>query len=144
MILIPIRTQGSNDRDHWQQRHRRVQTERRHTAKCLLGQKRPQIPCRVILTRLSFGSLDDDNVRAALKGVRDEIASWLGIDDRRDTQVRYEYRQRRVARGQFGVEVEFGPPVSGAQFVLGVELPVPEKPSKRAGHHRPDPVDSPF
>ncbi len=122
MILIPIRTRGSNAREHWQARHRRVKGERLHTGRALLGQSRPEIPCTVILTRLSSGTLDDDNLTHALKGVRDEIAAWLGIDDRHSDQVRYEYRQRRVARGQYGVEVEFGPPVSGAQFVLGVEV----------------------
>lgn len=121
MILIPLRTQGSNAREPWQQRHRRVKGERTHTGRALLGQDRPAIPCTVILARLSSGTLDDDNLRAALKGVRDEIAAWLEVDDRHSHQVRYEYRQRRVPRGQYGVEVEFGPAVSGAQFVLGVE-----------------------
>jgi hypothetical protein len=122
MILIPIRTRGSNAREHWQARHRRVKGERLHTGRALLGQSRPEIPCTVILTRLSSGTLDEgDNLPAALKGVRDQIAAWLGIDDRHSDQVRYEYRQRRVPRGQYGVEVEFGPAVSGAQFVLGVE-----------------------
>ena len=123
MILIPIRTRGSNAREHWTARHERVKRERRHTASMLLGQQRPGIPCVVTLTRLSSGTLDPgDNLPAALKGVRDQIAAWLGIDDRHSHQVRYEYRQRRVPRGQYGVEVEFGPPVSGAQFVLGVEV----------------------
>ncbi len=122
MILIPIHTRGSNAREHWQQRHRRVKAERRHTASMLLGQQRPGIPCVVTLTRLSSGTLDEgDNLPAALKGVRDQIAAWLGIDDRHSDQVRYEYRQRKVPRGQYGVEVTFGPAVSGAQFVLGVE-----------------------
>lgn len=132
MILIPIRTKGSNASEHWQIRHRRVKGERKHTAKVLMTAVRPQIPCRVIMTRLSFGTLDDDNVRVALKGVRDQIAEWLGVDDRHHTQVRYEYRQKRCPRGQYGVEVEFGPPVSGAQFVLGIEV------------RQPDLVDSPF
>ena len=125
MILIPIRTRGSNAREHWTARHERVKRERRHTASALLGQHRPDIPCVVTLTRLSSGTLDDDNLRAACKAIRDQIAAWLGIDDRHSDQVRYEYRQRRVARGQYGVEVEFGPPVSGAQFVLGVEVKEP-------------------
>lgn len=123
MILIPIRTRGSNAREHWTARHRRVKRERRHTASALLGQHRPDIPCVVTLTRLSSGTLDEgDNLPAALKGVRDQIAAWLGIDDRHSDQVRYEYRQRRVARGQYGVEVEFGPAVSGAQFVQLTEV----------------------
>lgn len=122
MILIPIRTRGSNAREHWTARHRRVKGERLHTGRALLGQDRPDIPCTVILTRLSSGTLDEgDNLPAALKGARDQIAAWLGIDDRHSDQVRYEYRQRKVPRGQYGVEVTFGPAVSGAQFVLGVE-----------------------
>lgn len=122
MILIPIRTRGSNAREAWQQRHRRVKAEREMTAWALVGEDLPGIPCTVVLTRLSSGTLDDDNLTHALKGVRDEIAARLGVDDRRSHQVRYEYRQRRVARGQYGVEVEFGPPVSGAQFVLGIPV----------------------
>ena len=122
MILIPIRTRGSNAREHWQQRHRRVKAERRMTIFALLGEEGPSIPCTVVLTRLSSGTLDDDNLTHALKGVRDEIAAWLGVDDRHVDQVRYEYRQRKVPRGQYGVEVTFGPAVSGAQFVLGVEV----------------------
>lgn len=125
MILIPLRTRGSNARETWQARHRRVKGERLHTATALLGQQRPAIPCVVTLTRLSSGTLDDDNLRAACKAIRDQIAAWLGIDDRHGHQVRYEYSQRRAARGQYGVEVEFGPPVSGAQFVLGVEVKEP-------------------
>ena len=81
MILIPIRTRGSNAREHWQARHRRVKGERLHTATALLGQQRPAIPCVVTLTRLSSGTLDEgDNLPAALKGVRDQIAAWLASD----------------------------------------------------------------
>ena len=123
MIHVPIKTvSGMNAREHWRVKANRVKKERQATGWMLKGKPKPEIPCSVILTRLSFGSLDDDNLASALKGVRDEIAQWLGVDDRDRITVRYEYRQKRVARGEYGVEIEFGPPVSGAQLVLGVEV----------------------
>lgn len=51
---------------------------------------KPALPLVVELTRISFGKLDDDNLRAALKGVRDEIAWQFGINDR-DPIVRWDY-----------------------------------------------------
>lgn len=50
----------------------------------------PLVPVVVELTRISFGRLDDDNLRQALKGVRDEIAWQLGVNDR-DPIVRWDY-----------------------------------------------------
>lgn len=46
--------------------------------------------------------LDDDNLRSALKAVRDGIAEKLGIDDR-DPRVEWRYGQRK---GMVGVDVE--------------------------------------
>lgn len=43
------------------------------------------------------------------------FAEWLGVDDRHAQQVRYVYAQ---ARGAWGVRIEFGEPVAGAQFSL--------------------------
>lgn len=45
--------------------------------------------------------LDDDNLRAALKAVRDGIADAMGIDDR-DKRVRWAYAQ---SRGPYSVSV---------------------------------------
>lgn len=123
MLTIPIKTvPGLNAREPWQVRTGRVKRERKATAWLLKTITRPALPCSVILTRLSAGHMDDDNLPGALKSVRDEIAKWLGVDDRDRLTVRYVYRQRQVPRGQFGVEVEFGPAVSGAQMRLGVEV----------------------
>jgi len=80
--------------------------------------KRPQIPCTVILTRVApSAGVDDDNLVGALKGVRDQVAAWLGVDDRHRNQVRYRYAQRR---GEWGVEIAFGPPVAGAQLAFDI------------------------
>ena len=67
-------------------------------------------PCTVTLTRVAPSSgLDDDNLAGALKGVRDEVAKWLRVDDRDRATV---LRVRAAAR-PWGVRIEFGPPASG-------------------------------
>lgn len=125
MITFGLRTQGSNAREPWQARHRRVKLERKTTAIALMTLQRPALPCTVLLTRFAQSNgLDDDNLRAALKGVRDEVAKWLGVDDRNSTRVRYAYAQ---ARGVASVRIQFGPPASGAQLeLLGEVAPMGE------------------
>lgn len=119
MIAVPLRTvPGLNARELWQVRSSRVKKERRTVAWSLAGKPRPKIPCSVRLTRVApSAGVDDDNLPGALKGVRDQIAEWLGVDDRYRMQVRYVYAQRR---GPWGVEIEFCEPVVGAQFALSL------------------------
>lgn len=54
------------------------------------------LPAVVTLTRVGTGTrpLDDDNLRRALKAVRDVVAGWLGADDA-DPRIRWKYGQRR-------------------------------------------------
>lgn len=122
MIEVPgMKTKGANAREIWQARSTRVKRERRLVATALMGQKKPVIPCSVLLTRCApSAGLDDDNLTAALKGVRDQVADWLGVNDRDRTRVRYRYAQKRAP---WGVCIEFGPPVQGAQ--LEFDLPAP-------------------
>ena len=42
----------------------------------------------------------------ALKGVRDQVAAWLGVDDRHKHIVRYAYEQER---GPWAVRIEWRP-----------------------------------
>jgi len=49
----------------------------------------------VRMTRLSPQGLDDDNLASAMKGCRDAIAAWLGVDDRDTNRVRYFCYQGR-------------------------------------------------
>lgn len=117
MILVPIRTgRGLNDRECWQARQRRVKKQRQAVAWVLKSATRPDIPCSVLLTRIAPSSgLDDDGLVGSLKAIRDQVAEWLGVDDKHRDQVRYRYAQ---CRGEWGVCIEFGPPVAGAQHVL--------------------------
>lgn len=130
-ITFELRTQGSNAREMWQARHGRVKRERKATAKALAGVVRPSLPCSVLLTRVAQSSgLDDDNLLAALKGVRDEVAAWLGVDDRNNKRVAYRYAQ---CRGAASVWIQFGEPVSGQQFELLGEPVFEAQPIRRSG-----------
>lgn len=121
MITIPLRTSsGLNAREHFRVKAKRVKKEREAVRWVVASHKRPAVPCSVLLTRVApSNGLDDDNLVGSLKAVRDEIAAWLGVDDRKSLQVRYRYAQRR---GPWGVVIEFGPPVAGAQ--VEIEMPV--------------------
>ena len=116
-ILVPLKTaSGMNAREHWRARTSRVKKEREAVAWMLRTTTRPSIPCSVLLTRCAPSSgLDDDNLVSSLKSVRDEVAAWLGVNDRDRMTVRYQYAQTRAP---WGVRIEFGPPVVGAQLDL--------------------------
>lgn len=70
----------ANHRGHWRDKAALVKQARRATALALLelGAWRPELPCVVRMTRLAPRRLDDDNLVAAFKPVRDEIAAWAG------------------------------------------------------------------
>lgn len=116
-FTIPIRTRSTlNLREHWAVKAKRVKQERwatywaataikssaltRYRNRCEFGE-----PVTVTLVRISPRPLDDDNLRGALKGVRDEIAKLLGIDDR-DPVVRWDYGQRKGKPKEHAVEVD--------------------------------------
>jgi hypothetical protein len=96
----PNPTRGSQG--SWRASSARRKKQRRDAN--YLTPRRMQVPAIVLMTRLSSGELDDDNLRPALKSIRDGIADALGIDDR-DPSVRWEYAQARCKRGDEGVRV---------------------------------------
>ncbi len=64
-------------------------------------------PLVVRMTRLSRGELDDDNLRGALKAVRDGIADALGLKSDRDPRVEWRYAQDRASKKMpHGVRIE--------------------------------------
>jgi len=105
-IEVPLRTSsGLNAREHPMTRAKRVKAERDCVHWMLAGKPKPELPCVVTLTRTApSAGLDDDNLVGALKAVRDQVALWLGVDDKHRDQVRYQYEQ---ARGPWGVRIEF-------------------------------------
>lgn len=109
IVLDGLRTvPGMNVREHYMARFRRVRDEKERTAWELSRQpEKPSVPCVCVLIRFApSNGLDDDNLTGALKGVRDAVAEWLGVDDRDRKRVRYVYEQER---GPWGVGIGFAP-----------------------------------
>lgn len=104
-LTLPLRTYSElNRRDHWAQRARRMKNHRRsaHLATAVLCGR--HLPCVVTLIRIAPRKLDDDNLRAALKGVRDGIADRLGIQDN-DPRVNWRYEQSRGKPREYAVKI---------------------------------------
>lgn len=104
-FTIPIKAPStSNLREHWAARAKRAAKQKRDTR--LLCPRWTHGPLLVVkLTRVSPRALDDDNLRGALKSVRDAVASWLKVDDA-SPLVGWEYEQ---AQGEQAVRVELKP-----------------------------------
>ena len=100
---LPIKTVNpvNGAHGHWR-KVARIRKSQRQTARLLTP--RFEMPAVVTMTRLSAGVLDDDNLRPALKSVRDGIADKLGIADN-DPRVTWRYAQQRCKRGTWAVVV---------------------------------------
>lgn len=104
-IKVPIVTVSTtNVREHWAKRSRRAKGQRE--AAYLLTQplSKMGLPMIVTLTRIAPRALDDDNLRSALKSVRDGVADRLGVDDR-DPRVEWAYSQRKGIPKEQAVEI---------------------------------------
>jgi hypothetical protein len=80
---------------HWRSRWRRRMGQRRAVARALSGTVPPAGPWTVTITRCGPVLMDSDNATGAAKSVRDEVACYLGVDDK-DARIRWVVRQRRV------------------------------------------------
>lgn len=96
---------GQNMREHYRVRANRVKAEREATATALpatlfdgstmRGALTDDRGARVTLMRpIARISLDTDNLCGAFKGVRDEVAAFLGVDDRSD-RIHWVYTQEK-------------------------------------------------
>lgn len=109
---VPIRLGGGmNVRDgHWAQRAKRVKAERaavsafaplphvwHHLAK-------ESVFFRVTLTRVAPRRMDSDGWVARAKGVRDEVARLMGIDDG-DERLSWWYAQMKDVPGRYAVRI---------------------------------------
>jgi hypothetical protein len=98
----------ANLRDSWPARFRRkraqqfeVHAEWKRNARGV----KITLPCVVRLTRIGPQRLDDDNLGSAFKGVRDQIAKEIGVDDGSD-RIKFEYAQLAVGKRMYGVQVQ--------------------------------------
>ena len=117
-FTVPIKTVSAlNVREHWAVRARRVRSERQSVYVMALASgcvnRLPggvrlavELPVTVTLTRVSHRKLDaHDNLRAACKGVADEVTALLGLKTDADERVTWGYRQVGEGKGVYGVRV---------------------------------------
>lgn len=110
IFTIDLRTKNSlnGSREHWAVKAKRVKSERAIVAltfpRALKGvMARGKWPkCIVHLIRYGPRVMDGDGLSASLKGVRDELAAQLGIDDG-DARIAWTYEQ---AKGEYAVSVQ--------------------------------------
>lgn len=102
-VSIPLKAQGSqNARLHWAVKAKSVRRER--GAAMLATTKLPALvrpALLVTLTRVGPRLLDQDNLAATLKAVRDGVAARLRVDDATPL-VKFEYAQ---TQGDYAVRV---------------------------------------
>lgn len=101
---IQVRTVSAlNAREiHWARAER---VEKEHAATRRAVPPWPFGPVvHVHMVREGPGTLDDDNLTASCKGVRDALAKWMRLDDR-SPLVRWTYGQERAKEWQVRVEV---------------------------------------
>ncbi len=117
--IIPIRTRNPNNGATGHSRTAGIiRSKERHSQRDaarmglflttkLQAAPRAMLPVVATVVRLAPGNgLDPhDGLRAALKGVVDGVADWLGLDNDRDPRVTWEYDQRRSPKGIYAVEI---------------------------------------
>lgn len=103
-FVVPVKTAStSNLREHWAVKAKRTDAQKRAArAKCPPWTSGPLLV--VTLTRVAPRALDDDNLRGALKSVRDGVATWLKVDDA-SPLVRWEYAQEKGGEPAVRVDV---------------------------------------
>lgn len=107
--MVPIETVSAlNGREHPMARTRRVKRERSNTLRYFRASNPPEPTplLRVTLIRVGRRALDSgDNLSSALKGVRDQVACILGVNDG-GPLVKWVYDQEH---GEPGVRVVVEP-----------------------------------
>jgi hypothetical protein len=100
----------ANLREHWAKRAKRARDQREQAFFGLWNGSRGRYMGRdakmahvIKLTRVSPRKLDDDNLRGALKAIRDGVASALGFRDDSDPTLTWEYAQEK---GKPAVRIE--------------------------------------
>jgi hypothetical protein len=107
-VTIPIRLVSLlNSREHWAKKAKRAKAQRQAVANALILSRveRPALPCVVTITRVAPRQLDDDNLAASGKSTRDQVAAWLGVDDKPGSGVEWRYAQRKGGRAEYACEI---------------------------------------
>ena len=108
LVETPNPTRGGRGW-HWKKSAALAKRQRQAVEAVLFGSAPPPAPWVVTMTRASAGSLDDDNLRPAMKHIRDQIAVWLlsGKPGENDDSplIEWHYRQRPGKRNQPCVDI---------------------------------------
>jgi hypothetical protein len=107
-VTLPFRTKNpNNNREHWRVVWKRSQKEREQTlmfVRAAVMRRGITLPVQVKLTRLAKATMDEgDNLRSALKAVRDGVADVFGIPDN-DPHIHFAYAQEK--QKEYGVRIE--------------------------------------
>lgn len=97
----------ANLREHHFARSSRVAKERKQTRAALVAAfgPPPSLPLRISITRFSPSEkIDSDGAIIAMKNARDEIATWLGVDDHDTPDLVWDYSEPK-AIGPMAVRV---------------------------------------
>ena len=116
MIKIPLKLESeANSNDHWtrkSKRHKKQKFVVTAYLKAYLDKK--HVPCKVLLTRYSPRSYDDDNVVTAFKYVRDAVSEYL-LDCKRagradnDPRIKWDYAQEKTKDAEHYITIEVVP-----------------------------------
>ncbi|GLQ96452.1 hypothetical protein [Dyella mobilis] len=105
-LELPIRTgAGLNDRLHWAARAAKVKLQRQQVGLVVKSKRPLPFPAVITLTRLSPGTLDDDNLLGALKAIRDGVADAFQLPDNH-CGLTWCYGQEKYKRGAYAVRIE--------------------------------------
>lgn len=108
-FVLPLKLGSlANARLHWAARAKIAANQRMSAGIAVATSKDWRAPSgRIVisLTRVGRRMLDDDNLQAAFKHVRDGVADALGIDDG-DKRLTWVYSQRTGK--EYAVEIEIG------------------------------------
>lgn len=113
VATLPLRLDSrANGRGAWRN-HSHTHAAQRRLAAMVLTKHRTKLKAElrngvlpVRLVRIAPRELDDDNLEAAFKSVRDGIADLLGLDDR-DPRVAYVPDGETAGVREFGIRLEF-------------------------------------
>jgi hypothetical protein len=110
-VFVPIYLRNPlNTVRHWRQSSADRKANRRAAAVACAAAGMPTgAAARVRLTRYGPRTMDDDNLRASLKPVRDGVADHVGVDDAEGNGWDWECVQDKSPNGCYGVRIEFLP-----------------------------------
>ena len=114
-ISMPIHLiSEANNTEHWTVKHRRKKQIKIIMRSAFNRRKKPELPVKIIFTRVAPRSLDIDNLWHSMKTPIDTACDWLipglkpGHADS-DKRIEIACKQRKGEVRQYSLEVEFKP-----------------------------------